>query len=213
MLYTLAEEKRRLSELQKFEEAARAQGYQVIAGIDEAGRGPLAGPVFAAACIIPQGVVFPGVDDSKRLNERQREKLFAEITSHPEVIYGIGFANAQEIDSVNILQATILAMLRAVSALSVQPEFLLVDGLKLPHPQIPVQKIIKGDTLSQSIAAASILAKVSRDRLMLECDAKWPEYGFKDHKGYGTERHLAALSQHGPCEIHRMSFAPCAAGR
>lgn len=200
-------EKRRLQMLMQFEMAARSQGFRTIAGIDEAGRGPLAGPVFAAACIIPDKVFFPGINDSKQLTPEKRDKLFIDITSHPEVVYAIGSATSEEIDQINILQATIQAMLRAVEKLNVVPDYLLVDGLKLPHPVIPSQKIIKGDTLSQSIAAASVLAKVSRDRLMLQYDQQWPEYGFKDHKGYGTAKHLAALEKHGPCPIHRKTFA------
>lgn len=206
-------EQRRLNELLKFEQAARSQGYRSIAGIDEAGRGPLAGPVVAAACIIPEKILFPGLDDSKRLSERQREVLFQQITTHPEVIYGVGIVDAQTIDAINIFQATIVAMLEAVKALSSAPDYLLVDGLKLPHPEIPTLKIIRGDSLSHSIAAASVIAKVTRDKMMLEYDLKWPEYEFKKHKGYGTARHMAALAEHGTCPIHRMTFAPCSSIR
>lgn len=202
-------EQLRLGKLIEYELEARAQGFQWIAGIDEAGRGPLAGPVYAAACIIPDGIFFRGVDDSKQLTPEQRESLYLEITSHPDIIYGIGFASHEVIDTVNIYQATILAMLQAVAALKIKPDYLLVDGLKLPHPEIPSRKIIKGDTLSQSIAAASILAKVTRDKIMIEYDLKWPQYGFRNHKGYATQQHMEAISIYGPCPIHRMTFEPC----
>lgn len=201
----------RLRQLIAYEMAARAQGFRCIAGIDEAGRGPLAGPVFAAACIIPEKIRFRGIDDSKKLSAPMREALFVQITSHKDVVFAIGSASPEDIDRINIYQATIQAMLQAVSKLPIVPDYLLVDGLQLPHASIPVQKIIKGDTLSQSIAAASILAKVSRDRLMLAYDQQWPMYGFKQHKGYGTPQHMQALAQHGPCPIHRKSFAGTAA--
>jgi len=204
-----ASERRRLQKLIKFEKEARAQGFSIVAGIDEAGRGPLAGPVVASACIIPEGIFFPGIDDSKVLTPEQREKLFAEITSCEGVIYAVGIVSHEDIDKLNIYQATIKAMLIAVESLSIIPNMLLVDGLKLPHPSIPCQKIIKGDALSQSIAAASVIAKVTRDRLMVEYDAQWPEYGFKKHKGYATSQHQEALELFGPCPIHRMSFEPC----
>lgn len=200
-------ELRRLRQLIKYEKAARAEGYRLIAGIDEAGRGPLAGPVVAAACIIPEKCFFKGIDDSKKLSAQQREELFGEITAHKEVIYAIGSASHGEIDHLNIYQATIQAMLQAVSGLSMVPDMLLVDGLHLKHASIPCQKIIKGDSLSQSIAAASILAKVTRDRIMLEYDAQYPNYGFKNHKGYATPEHLEALGKHGRCPIHRLSFS------
>lgn len=200
-------ELRRLRQLIKYEKAARAQGFRWIAGVDEAGRGPLAGPVFAAACIIPEKCFFRGIDDSKKLSPEQRDDLFVKITTHKDVVYGIASVSHDEIDRINILQASMQAMLQAVAKLFVVPDFLLVDGLHLPHPNIPSQKIIKGDALSQSIAAASILAKVSRDRLMIELDAQWPEYGFKQHKGYGTPKHLEALAKYGPSPIHRRSFS------
>lgn len=201
-------EQKRLYALTRFEKEARCKGYQAIVGIDEAGRGPLAGPVVAAACLIPQRIYFRGINDSKQLSSQQREDLFLEITSHKRIVYGFGIISHLEIDRFNIYQATILAMLQAVAALSIIPDFMLVDGMKLPHPTIPCQKIIQGDGKSQSIAAASILAKVTRDRLMREYDEQWPQYGFKQHKGYGTEQHLKALKEYGPCPIHRRSFAP-----
>ncbi len=188
----------------KFENQAYAAGYHKVAGIDEAGRGPLAGPVVAAACRLPRDFDGTGIDDSKKLTERQREALYARITEDPRVSFGLGIIDAARIDQINILQATIEAMLHAAS--QVEHDYLLVDGLALPN--MPCKKIIKGDQLSLSIAAASILAKVTRDRLMVEFDARWPEYGFAKHKGYGTLVHRQAIQQMGPCPIHRMTFAP-----
>jgi len=201
-------ENERLLALTAFEEKARSYGHRIIAGIDEAGRGPLAGPVVAGACIIPSGIYFRGINDSKKLSAKQRDHLFDEISNHPAVIFGIGIISHEEIDRINIYQATIQAMLQAVSCLKLTPHWLLVDGMKLPHPNIPCEKIIGGDGKSQSIAAASILAKVTRDRLMEEYDAQWPVYGFKKHKGYGTPEHLKAIASHGRCPIHRMTFKP-----
>lgn len=200
-------EHQRLLELTRYEQEARSQGFLTIAGIDEAGRGPLAGPVVAAACIIPDGLYFRYINDSKQLTPELREVLFSDIVSHSEVRYAVGIICQKEIDRVNIYQATILAMQQAVAGLSTSPDYLLVDGLKLPHAT-PSLKLIQGDSLSQSIAAASIIAKVTRDRLMREYDSQWPQYGFKQHKGYGTPQHLAALREHGPCPLHRFSFAP-----
>ncbi len=195
----------RLKELNLYEDQARQDGFRVVAGIDEAGRGPLAGPVVAASCIIPKGKFFPGIDDSKKLTPQRRALLFQDLITQTDVIYGIGIISHEEIDQINILQATIKAMLQAIENLSVKPDKLLVDGMKLPS-KIPSQKIIKGDSLSQSIAAASIIAKETRDRIMEGYDQKWPEYGFKDHKGYGTLKHREAIMKYGPCPIHRMSF-------
>lgn len=203
-----SEERARLKAFVSYERIARSQGYKRIAGVDEAGRGPLAGPVVAAACIIPQGVFFPGIDDSKKLTHRQREQLFASLTQHPKVQYALGVVNAADIDRINIYQATIQAMLQAVGGLKEAPDYLLVDGMPLFHPTVPSQKIIGGDAKSQSIAAASVLAKVTRDRMALEWEITWPQYGFAKHKGYGTPQHLAAIAEHGPCPIHRMTFAP-----
>lgn len=192
-----------------FERAAYDKGFRCIAGIDEAGRGCLAGPVVAAACVIPFNIYIEGVNDSKQLTAHRRESLFEFLSSHPEIFVGVGIVEPEEIDRINIFQASILAMLKAVKALSVSPDFLLVDGLKLPHPFTPTQKIIKGDTLSQSIAAASVIAKVTRDRLMVDEYHKiYPDYSFDRHKGYGTAIHLEALNKHGPCPIHRRSYAP-----
>lgn len=204
----VSKEQRRLNKLVYYENEALAQGFSCIAGVDEAGRGPLAGPVVAGACIIPKELFFKGINDSKQLTPEQRQELFEQLTTCQDVVYGIGIVTAQDIDRLNIYRASIRAMLEAVFKLSVTPDYLLVDGLMLPHPTIPSQKIIEGDALSQSIAAASIIAKVTRDRIMEEFDAQWPQYGFKQHKGYATEQHLSAITIHGPCPIHRLSFDP-----
>lgn len=188
-----------------FEENAQKRGYRLIAGVDEAGRGPLAGPVVAAACIVPHGFDVSGIDDSKKLSPKQRELLFHRISS--SCITAVGIVEAPVIDVINILQASIQAMVEAVKKLVPSPDYLLVDGLKLPF-SIPSEKIIKGDALSFSIGAASIIAKVTRDRIMEELDAIYPQYGFKKHKGYGTAVHLKALQEHGPCPIHRKTFEP-----
>lgn len=201
-------ETKRLQKLNIYEDEARQQGYQIVAGLDEAGRGPLAGPVVAAACIIPAGVLIPGVNDSKQLSPQERAELYQMITQDDRICYGIGIIDSLTIDKINIFQATVAAMLMAVSQLSLVPQMLLVDGMKLPHPTIPAQKIIDGDAKSQSIAAASIIAKETRDRLMVEFHQEWPMYGFNHHKGYGTEMHLEALQVHGPCPIHRRSYEP-----
>ena len=198
----------RLHELTTFEREARQAGYQRIAGLDEAGRGPLAGPVFAAACIIPEEIIISGIDDSKKLTPQKRFELFEALTQHPNIHYGIGTVSSEEIDRINILQATIVAMLQAVSNLACEPDYILVDGLQLTHPKIASRKIIRGDSLSYSIAAASILAKESRDQLMNEYHKKWPQYGFDKHKGYGTRAHREALQKYGPCPIHRFTFEP-----
>lgn len=179
-----------------------------IAGIDEAGRGPLAGPVVAAACIIPLGIFLPGVNDSKQLTSKKRQEILQNLTSNARILHAVGVVSCQEIDQINILQATIKAMLLAVAGLAVIPDLLLVDGLQLPHQSIPCQKIIKGDQMSASIAAASIIAKEKRDGLMLEYHEEWPQYGFDSHKGYGTAQHYAAIDRYGPCPIHRLSFDP-----
>lgn len=189
----------------EIERKFRADGYSVICGIDEAGRGPLSGPVFAAACIMPDGFVIPGLDDSKKLTEKKREALF-DIICREAIAYSIAYATPEEIDEMNILNADMLAMHRAVEGLSVRPDLALVDGNIARDFPVPAVPIIKGDALSCSIAAASILAKVSRDRICLEHDAMYPEYGFAKHKGYGTKAHMDALRRLGPCPIHRRSF-------
>lgn len=201
-------ERNRLNQLMIFEKEARKKGFKQIAGVDEAGRGPLAGPVVAAACIIPEKLYIPGVNDSKKLSEKMRQELFEHLTTHKRIVYGVGIVAPEEIDRINIYQATIVAMLQAVANLSEVPDCLLVDGLQLPHPTLPVQKIIGGDASSFCIAAASIIAKVTRDRLMCAYHEHWPHYGFVKHKGYGTAMHLEALEKHGPCVVHRRSFEP-----
>lgn len=178
-----------------------------VTGVDEAGRGPLAGPVVAAAVILNPQAIPPGLNDSKKLNPTQREALFTVITASAQ--YGIGHASVEEIDTINILNATLLAMQRAIVALPIVPQHILVDGNRLP-PSLPCNAtaIVKGDSKSLSIAAASIIAKVTRDRIMQQLCAEFPHYGFSRHAGYGTKAHLAALQQRGPCPQHRQSFAP-----
>ena len=188
------------------EEKARANGYKYICGVDEAGRGPLAGPVCAAAVILPQNCIIDGLNDSKKLSEKKREQLYDIIIS-TAVSYCISYASVEEIEQYNILGATFLAMNRAIDGLSVKPDFALIDGNRVPKDiKIDCETVVKGDSKSYSIAAASILAKVSRDRLMLKYDEMYPEYGFKKHKGYGTKDHYTAIKQNGICEIHRVSF-------
>lgn len=178
---------------------------KLVCGVDEAGRGPLAGPVCAAAVIMPYGIIIDGVNDSKKLTEKKRELLFDTI-KEKSLCYGIAFSDEKEIDEVNILNATFLAMKRAVKSLKIQPDLTLVDGNRLPDFDIPAKTIVKGDSLSHSIACASILAKVTRDRLMKELSKKYPEYGFEKHKGYGTKAHYEAIKANGICEIHRRTF-------
>ena len=181
------------------------QGYKLVCGVDEAGRGPLAGPVCAAAVILPPNLEIPGLDDSKKLSDKRRRELFP-IIQEQAVAFGIGFASHEEIDEINILQATFLAMERAMAQLSVKPEFALIDGNREKDFGLPVKTVVKGDSLSASIAAASVLAKVSRDVLMEQYAEEYPQYGFAIHKGYGTKAHYEALRQFGPSPIHRMSF-------
>lgn len=183
----------------------RARGYNIICGIDEAGRGPLAGPVYAAAVILPPDCVIDGLNDSKKLTEKKREKLFDEI-KEKALAYGIASADEKEIDEINILNATFLAMKRAVDSLSVKPDLALVDGNQKPHTGIEEVTVVKGDAKSMSIAAASVLAKVSRDRFMLETAKEYPQYEFERHKGYGTKLHYEKIAQYGVCEIHRRTF-------
>lgn len=190
---------------QEFEAMARRQGYGRIAGIDEAGRGPLAGPVVAAAVILPPDADLPEIDDSKKLTAAVRERLFSRIHEQA-VAVGVGIGDHLLIDRINILQATLTAMRQAVQALSLLPDYLLIDGTSGISLSIPQKTIKKGDSASISIAAASIIAKVTRDRLMVEFDSRYPQYGFADHKGYGCASHLAAIAAHGPCEIHRKTF-------
>ncbi len=190
----------------EFEKAAVNSGFSCICGVDEAGRGPLAGPVCAAAVILPEGAVIEGLDDSKKLTEKKRERLY-DIIKETAVAYSVAYGTLEEIETVNILEATYLAMNRAIEGLSVKPDFALIDGNRVPRGiKIPCETIVKGDSKSMSVAAASVLAKVTRDRLMLEYDKKYPEYNFKKHKGYGTREHTELIKQYGPCEIHRFSF-------
>ncbi|WP_457942230.1 ribonuclease HII [Caproiciproducens sp. LBM24188] len=188
-----------------YENAAKAKGYQYICGIDEAGRGPLAGPVFAAAVILPEGAVIEGLNDSKKLSAKKRELLYDKIME-TALSWSVAFATEKEIDEINILQATFLAMKRACDGLKIRPDFALVDGNRMPQLGVEAETIIRGDGLSASIAAASILAKVSRDRLMLEIDKLYPEYQFAKHKGYGTALHTELIRKYGPCPVHRTTF-------
>lgn len=180
-------------------------GVQIICGVDEAGRGPLAGPVCAAAVILPPNANIPGLNDSKKLSDKRRRELYPLIMEQA-IAYGIGFADHKEIDEINILQATFLAMERALFQLSVKPELALIDGNRKKDFGIPVKTVVHGDSLSASIAAASILAKVTRDDLMLKMAEEYPQYGFEIHKGYGTKAHYQALAEHGPSPVHRMTF-------
>lgn len=189
----------------EIEESYFSQGIRVICGVDEAGRGPLAGPVCAAAVILPENLELPGLNDSKKLTDKKRRELFP-IIKEQALAYGIGFASEQEIDEINILQATFLAMRRAMEQLHIRPELALIDGNRETDFGVPVKTVVKGDSLSASIAAASVLAKVSRDDVMLEMAKTYPQYGFDIHKGYGTKAHYAALSAFGPSPIHRMTF-------
>ena len=189
----------------EIENSCFAEGYHVICGVDEAGRGPLAGPVCAAAVILPPNVNIPGLNDSKKLTDKKRRELMP-IIKETALAYGIAFASEQEIDQINILQATYLAMQRAIDQLRIQADLALVDGNRAGDFGLPVKTVVKGDSLSASIAAASVLAKVTRDDVMLELAEKYPQYSFDVHKGYGTKAHYAALTEHGPSPIHRMTF-------
>ena len=189
----------------EIENSVYSEGYQLVCGVDEAGRGPLAGPVCAAAVILPVNLEISGLTDSKKLTDKKRRELFPVILEKA-IAYGIGYASCEEIDEINILQATFLAMQRAIDQLEGKADFALIDGNREKDFGIPVRTVVKGDSLSASIAAASILAKVSRDNLMLEMAETYPEYGFDVHKGYGTKAHYDALRAHGPCPIHRMTF-------
>ena len=189
----------------QFEEELFAQGYKLVCGVDEAGRGPLAGPVCAAAVILPPNLEIPGLDDSKKLSDKRRRELFP-IIKEQAVAYGIGLATHEEIDEINILQATFLAMERAIAKLQVKPEYALIDGNRTKDFGLPVKTVVKGDSLSANIAAASVLAKVTRDLLMEEAALEYPCYGFEIHKGYGTRAHYEALREKGASPIHRATF-------
>ena len=187
------------------EEQAFEEGYTVICGVDEAGRGPLAGPVCAAAVILPRGHQIPGLNDSKKLTDKKRRELFPMIKEQA-IAYGIGMASHEEIDEINILQATYLAMERAIAQLEGKADLALIDGNRAKDFGMAVRTVVKGDSLSANIAAASVLAKVTRDDLMVEMAQEFPGYGFEVHKGYGTKAHYEALREKGPCAIHRMTF-------
>lgn len=189
----------------EIEDENYAEGFRVICGVDEAGRGPLAGPVCAAAVILPPHTRIPGLNDSKKLTDKKRRELFPVICEQA-LAYGIGMATEQEIDEINILQATFLAMQRAMDQLQVRPDLALIDGNRQKDFGLPAKTVVKGDSLSANIAAASVLAKVTRDDLMIRQATEFPEYGFEIHKGYGTRAHYAALEQYGPSPIHRMTF-------
>lgn len=189
----------------EFEKEASAKGYKAVCGVDEAGRGPLAGPVCAAAVILPENTIIEGVNDSKKLSEKKREALF-DVIKEQALSYSIAFASVEEIEEMNILNATMLAMKRAVEGLDVKADYAMIDGNRLPNLDIDSEFIIKGDAKSMSIACASILAKVSRDRLLYKYAEEFPEYSFDKHKGYGTKVHVEALKKYGPCKYHRLSF-------
>lgn len=189
----------------EYEEDAKARGYSVVCGVDEAGRGPLAGPVCAAAVILPDNTIIEGVNDSKKLSEKKREALY-DVIKETALSYCIAYATVDEIENINILNATMLAMKRAVEGLEITPNFAMFDGNKTPDLQIDCEAVVKGDAKSMSIACASILAKVTRDRLLYEYAEEFPQYGFDKHKGYGTKAHREAILEYGPCKYHRPSF-------
>ena len=189
----------------QLEEELIAQGYSLVCGVDEAGRGPLCGPVAAAACILPTGLVLEGLNDSKKLTEKKREALYDQICENA-VAYAIVLGSVEEINETDILSTTLHAMRRAIEQLDPKPDFALIDGNITRDFTLPVKAVVHGDAISPSIAAASILAKVTRDRLCMELDAQYPQYGIAKHKGYGTKAHMDALREHGPCEIYRTKF-------
>ncbi len=207
-LCTEDSERKRFTLMSVHETALRNRGYLKIAGVDEVGRGPLAGPVVAAACILSEGSFFFKLNDSKQLAPEEREALYAQLSQDPQVVFAIGIVSPRRIDEINILRATFEAMQIAVSKLAAKPDYVLVDGNRAPQFDCPCEPIVKGDAHSVSIAAASVLAKVVRDRMMDEEACKWPGYGFEVHKGYGTPQHLDAIARLGPCPIHRESFEP-----
>lgn len=196
----------RVKRLSSIEQQVHEKGFLLIAGIDEVGRGPLAGPLVAAACILSEGILLRGINDSKKLTHDQRYRLYQDLILHPKIIFGIGIVEAREIDRLNIHHATLEAMLRAIRRLGQTPDFLLVDGKHIPKCEIPAESIIGGDSKVQAIAAASIIAKVTRDHIMIGYHELYPQYCFNEHKGYGTKKHLDALHKFGTCPIHRLSF-------
>ena len=201
-------EKNRLDKMSCFENDLKKKGYKLIAGVDEAGRGPLAGPVVAAACILKEGFFLEGLNDSKKLTPKKRKEIFNKLITSSNVICSVGIVDANKIDEINILKATFLAMKKAVHSLEIKPDFLLVDGNALPSIAIESKAIVKGDSKSISIAAASIIAKQTRDDMMEMFHNSFPEYDFLKHKGYGTKKHLEAINTYGPSSIHRKSFEP-----
>ncbi len=189
----------------EYDKIVKNEGYNIICGVDEAGRGPLAGPVYACAIIMKEDYIIPEVNDSKKLSEKKREALYDLILENA-LDYSVAFVDEKEIDEINILNATMKAMEKAISGLKIKPDLALIDGNQNRGITLNNRTVIKGDSLSYNIAAASIIAKVSRDRFIAEMDKKYPEYGFKKHKGYGTKEHMDAIRKFGPCEIHRRSF-------
>ena len=195
-------------DLYHYERELQKKGFSFIAGVDEAGRGPLAGPVVAAACVIPEGIEIDKINDSKQLTPAKRAEIFFQLKKHPKVDFGIGIIDAEIIDEINILQATLLAMKESIKRLSIMPNAVIVDGKQTPDVDMYKVAIVKGDAQSLSIAAASIIAKETRDALMDEYHEKWPKYGFNKHKGYGTKFHREMIEKYGPCPIHRVTFEP-----
>lgn len=200
------EEQQRINDMLIYEQELNNSGYINVAGVDEAGRGPLCGPVVAAAVILPKNIDIEGINDSKKLSEKKREKIYEEIINNKDVIYGIGISDVDVIEKVNILNATKLAMIDAINNLKLKPDYVIIDGNQKIDISIPSQTLVSGDSKSASIAAASIIAKVTRDRMMKKCDEKYPEYNFAKHKGYGTKMHIEAIQKYGLCDIHRPSF-------
>ena len=202
---TPEEENERLLQMYSIEHEKYQQGFSLVAGVDEAGRGPLAGPVYAAAVILPPDLIIPKLNDSKKLTEKAREELF-EIITKEAIAYSIASVDEKRIDEINILNATFEAMNKAVDTLMPNPDYVLIDGNRIKGMNTPCETVVKGDSKSASIAAASILAKVARDRYITQISEKYPQYGFEKHKGYGTAAHNEAILMHGPCEIHRRTF-------
>ncbi|NGX34839.1 MAG: Ribonuclease HII [Candidatus Anoxychlamydiales bacterium] len=199
-------ERYRINKLRFYEKDLKKKGYKYIAGIDEVGIGPLAGPVVAAACMLPDRLIIKGVNDSKKLTEEVRVRIYDELVNNKDVVYSLGIVEVKIIDQINIHQASLLAMKNAILNLKVKPDYLIFDGRKHPIMPIESESIIKGDSLCHSISCASIIAKVTRDRIMEDYHQKYPLYGFNLHKGYGTEKHRKSLIEHGPCQIHRKSY-------
>lgn len=199
-------EEQRIKEMLIYEEELTRLGYLHIAGVDEAGRGPLCGPVVAAAVILPKNLYIEGVNDSKKLSEKKREKIYEEITNNKEIVYAVGMSDVDVIEEVNILNATKLAMIQAINNLRVKPDFVIIDGNQNINIDMQSQTLVSGDSKSASIAAASIIAKVTRDKMMQIYDKEYPEYNFSKNKGYGTKTHIEAIKKYGLCNIHRPSF-------